>query len=43
MKGTGNLESIGLRMGAIGSVGIGISPASSFGRYYGRYPNRFNS
>lgn len=36
IQGTGNLDSIGLRHGAIGSIGIGVSAASGFGRYIGK-------
>jgi len=36
VSGTGNLENIGLRHGAIGSVGIGITPATSMGRWSGK-------
>lgn len=37
ITGTGNLENIGLRLGAIGSVGINISPASNYSRFMGKY------
>jgi hypothetical protein len=36
VSGTGNLDDIGLRRGAIGSVGINVSPASNWGRFSGK-------
>lgn len=36
ITGSGNLDSISLRVGAIGSVGINISPASNFSRFMGK-------
>lgn len=36
ITGTGNLDSIGLRQGAIGSIGVNISPASNFSRFMGK-------
>lgn len=36
VSGTGNLDSIALRHGAIGSIGISVSPASNFGRFMGK-------
>jgi len=37
VSGTGNMDSIALRIGAIGSVGISISPASNWGRFMGKF------
>jgi hypothetical protein len=37
VSGDGNLDNIGLRIGAIGSIGINISPASNFSRFMGKY------
>ncbi len=34
--GDGNLDNIGLRKGAIGAVGVNISPASNYGRFTGK-------
>ena len=39
VEGTGNLDYIGLRHGAIGSIGIGVSAATNFGRFMGKMGN----